>query len=166
MSARCSLDGPEKVPPGTAFRSPPSTGADRVQGLEPGPGDAGPCAAIEARCTHRGRGGEGEYSMGLGNGIPDAGSGLAVSPCRLESQVILDTSVPRDGRPLQRSPAKLHGWGVGTLNCERSFAERATFQFGGRCLPQAPVGLDGVEGVARMLDLADLRGQLGSLESV
>jgi len=61
-------------------------GADRVPdprglqaGSEPGPGNVSPCAAIEVRCADRDGGGQGEHSMGVGNGSPHANSGLAVS---------------------------------------------------------------------------------------
>jgi len=48
-------------------------------GLEPGPGDVGPGAAVGSRCANRGGGGEGEHRMGLGNRSPHAGRGLAVA---------------------------------------------------------------------------------------
>ena len=86
MSARCSLDRPGKLSHAPTFPSPAfywrrlGAGSSRLQaGFEPGPGNIGPCAAIEARCAYRGPGGKGEHGMGLGNGGPHAGSGLAVS---------------------------------------------------------------------------------------
>ena len=57
---------------------------------EPGPGDAGPGAAIRTRCADRGGGGQRTHRMGLGNGSPDTRSGLAISlaeqPVRLSGQ--------------------------------------------------------------------------------
>jgi hypothetical protein len=47
--------------------------------LEPGPRNVGPGAAVGARCADRSGGGKGEHSMGLGNGGPNVGSGLAIS---------------------------------------------------------------------------------------
>ncbi len=48
-------------------------------GSGPGPGSVGPGAMIRTRCADRGGGGQGEHRMGLGDGGPDARSGLAVS---------------------------------------------------------------------------------------
>ncbi len=48
-------------------------------GSEPGPRGVGPGAVIRAGRADRGGGGQGEHRMGLGDGGPDARSGLAVS---------------------------------------------------------------------------------------
>ena len=59
---------------------------------EPGPGGAGPSAVIRAGCAGRGGGGQGKHRMGLGNGGPDARSGLAVflagQPVRLSGKCL------------------------------------------------------------------------------
>ena len=61
-------------------------------GSEPGPGGVGPGAVIRTGCADRGGGGQGEHRMGLGNGGPDARSGLAVSlaeqPVRLSGKFL------------------------------------------------------------------------------
>ena len=81
MSVHRSHDRPRKLP-----RCPRSgrcllLARTRVKGprglqagLEPGPGNISPCAAVGARCAYRGGRGKGEHGMGLGNGGPDASS--------------------------------------------------------------------------------------------
>ena len=44
-------------------------------GSEPGPGGVGPGAVIRTGCADRGRGGQSEHRMGLGNDGPDARGG-------------------------------------------------------------------------------------------
>ena len=57
---------------------------------EPGPGGVGPDPGLRAGRTDRGGGGQGQHRVGLGNGGPDGGSGLAVSlaeqPVRLSGK--------------------------------------------------------------------------------
>ena len=48
-------------------------------GSEPRPGGVGPGAAIRTGCADRGGSGQGKHRMGLGDGRPNARSGLAVS---------------------------------------------------------------------------------------
>lgn len=59
---------------------------------EPGPCGVGPGAVIRTGCADRGGGGESEHHMGLGDGGPDARSGLAVSlaeqPVRLSGKFL------------------------------------------------------------------------------
>ena len=59
-------------------------------GSGPGPGSVGPGAVIRTRCAGRGGGGQDGHRMGLGDGGPDARSGLAVclagQPVRLRSK--------------------------------------------------------------------------------
>ncbi len=63
-----------------------------VAGSEPGPGGLGPGAVIRAGRADRGGGGKSQHRMGLGNGGPDARSGLAVSlagqPVRLSGKFL------------------------------------------------------------------------------
>jgi len=83
--SQARFDGPGKLSR-TPLAAAVYYGAGRVRGprglqagLEPGPGNVGPGAAVGVRCTDRGGGGQGEHGMGLGNGGPHAGSGLAVA---------------------------------------------------------------------------------------
>ena len=70
-------------------------------GSEPGPGSVGSGAVIRTRWADRGGGGPGEHRMGLGDGGPDARSGLAVSlagqPVRLRSKFLGAAVMPWSG---------------------------------------------------------------------
>ena len=61
-------------------------------GSEPGPGGVGPGAVIRAGRADRGGGGQSQHPIGLGNGGPDARSGLAVTlaeqPVRLSGKFL------------------------------------------------------------------------------
>ena len=61
-------------------------------GAEPGPGSVGPGASICTGCADGGGGSQGEHRMGLGNGGPNARSGLAVplaeQPVRLSGKFL------------------------------------------------------------------------------
>ena len=54
-----------------------------VAGSEPGSGGVGPGAVIGTGCADRGGDGQSQHRMGLGNGGPDACSGLAEQAVRL-----------------------------------------------------------------------------------
>ena len=70
-------------------------------GSEPGPGGAGPGAAIRTGCADRGGRGQGQHRMGLGHGGPGARGGLAISlaeqPVRLSGEFLGAAVMLRSG---------------------------------------------------------------------